>query len=94
MSDERDDLQNLLKDPGWLRFAQAQESYWKDALLTAIAGAANDRDDAVALGKIRQIVAAQQAVLRCLAWPAERVRALTEQDRQADRVPSLSRGGF
>jgi hypothetical protein len=94
MSDEKDDLENLVKSPGWLRFKDQQETYWRDTLLGAIASAANDSNDAVSIGKIRQIVAAQQAVQRCLASPQERLRHLTEQDTRANAMPAMSRGGF
>lgn len=94
MSDEKDDLENLVKSPGWLRFKEQQESYWRDTLLGAIASAANDSNDAVSIGKIRQIVAAQQAVQRCVAWPQERMRHLSEQDTKANWLPAMSRGGF
>ena len=94
MSDEKDDLENLVKSPGWLRFKEQQETYWRDTLLGAIASAANDSNEAVSIGKIRQIVAAQQAVQRCVAWPQERMRHLSEQDAAERAVPSLSRGGF
>lgn len=94
MSDEKDDLDNLIKSPGWLRFKEHLEVHWRDTLLTAIASAANDSNDAVSIGKIRQIVAAQQAVQRCLAYPAERLRLLSEQDAALLAVPSQSRGGF
>ena len=94
MSDEKDDLENLVKSPGWLRFKEQQETYWRDTLLGAIASAANDSNDAVSIGKIRQIVAAQQAVLRSLEWPKEQAERLRQKEQAVAHTPSLSRGGF
>lgn len=94
MNDERDALQQLLTSPGWKLFETAQSDYWREALLGAIAGAANDRDDLIALQKIRQIIAAQQAMQRALAWPTERLRKITEQDKLAGMASSMARGGF
>lgn len=94
MSDEKEDYENLVKSPGWLRFKEQQETYWRDTLMSAIASAANVANDAMSISQIRQIVAAQQAVQRCLMAPQERLRILTEQDAVAHAQPALSRGGF
>lgn len=92
MTDEQTDLDNLLKSPGWLRFTQAQEDHWQVALSREIATAANDRDDLIALQKIRQIISAQRAVQMAMAWPQERIRTLNQVTSTAPTT--LSRGGF
>ena len=94
MQDEKTDLEQLVKSPGWLRFVQAQDAYWADALSREVAGAANDRDDLIALQKIRQVIAAQRAVTAAVAWPQERIRALTAMDKAETHTPAMSRGGF
>lgn len=94
MNDEQTDLENLVKSPGWLRFQQAQDAHWQAALSKEIATAANDRDDLLALQKIRQIIAAQRAVQMALAWPQERIRALVEHERLVHAAPTMTRGGF
>jgi len=76
MSDEKEDLENLVKSPGWLRFEAAQRDYWQKALSTEIGAVAADRDDTLALQKIRQIIAAQRAVEAALAYPKERINRL------------------
>lgn len=91
MSDEKDDLESLLKSPGWLRFRDAQVSQWQDQITDAMASAANDRDDLMALHKIRQVLAAQRAILTALSWPSERLQRLKASESQP---VSLSRGGY
>lgn len=94
MNDQIDALDALLKDPGWLLFETAQKKQWQDELSNAIAAAANKTDDSLAIGQIRQIVAAQQAVLRALEWPREQVARLKAQAQTAHRVQGMARGGF
>lgn len=94
MSDEIGQLEDFQKNPTWLQFVAAQKQQWQDELSHAIAGAANKTDDSLAIGQIRQIVAAQQAVLRALEWPKEQLARLRNQERTVTYEPSLSRGGF
>ena len=94
MTDEAADLENLVKSPGWQRFSEAQQVYWRDSLSQAIAGAAGDRDDQIALQKIRQIIAAQRAVQQAVAWPDERLKAMKAAEVRHQPSMSLSRGGF
>lgn len=77
MSDERDDFDNLLKSPGWLRLKMYAEEQWTGRLTQYLAQATGDRDDAIALQRLRQVIAAKEAVERLLAWPSERLRVLT-----------------
>ena len=86
---EQDDLENLVKSPGWLRFCEAQGEEWSHQIDRYIAAAANDNNDVAALNKLRQVIAAKQAVLRALTWPTERLRQLTRPEVPA----SMSRGG-
>jgi hypothetical protein len=91
-TDEQADLENLVKSPGWLRFVDAQQTYWRDTLSQAIGVVASDRDDQIALQKIRQVIAAQRAVQQALSWPAEQLSR--QQVKEQRHEPSLSRGGF
>lgn len=83
---ELDDLQNLIKSPGWLRVKAFGEGEWSDNITRHIGQAADDRDDVMALQKLRQVLAAQKAILRLLAWPEERIQAL-EQQTARERAP-------
>lgn len=90
---EHEDLKNLLKSPGWLRVGEFARETIASQMTNHIAQAANDRDDVMALNKIRQVVAAQKAMEALLAWPGERIRAL-ESKVETERAPvSLSRRG-
>lgn len=90
---ELDDLTKLLKSPGWLRLGEFARSQWTDQLGRHVSQASDDRDDLVALNKLRQVVAAQKAIEALLSWPAERIARL-EQVVAQERAPmSLSRRG-
>jgi hypothetical protein len=90
MTDEKADLEQLLKSAGWLRFEHTQREYWQAQLSDLLASAANDRDDAIALARLRQVIAAQRAVLQALTWPKERLKLLT----RPEGAPTMSRGGY
>ena len=90
---EHEDLTNLLKSPGWLRVGEYARVHITEHLTQHIASAANDRDDVMALNKLRQVIAAQKAIEQLLAWPAERIAKLEEATARAQAVPSLSRRG-
>ena len=90
---EHEDLTNLLKSPGWLRVGEYARVHITEHLTQHIASAANDRDDVMALNKLRQVIAAQKAVEQLLAWPAERVAKLENVTAREQAVPSLSRRG-
>ena len=91
---EHEDLSNLLKSPGWLRVGEYARVHITEHLTQHIASAANDRDDVMALNKLRQVIAAQKAVEQLLAWPGERIRHLEQQTAVAHGgMSSLSRRG-
>ena len=89
---EYTDLEQFLKSAGWLRYEKAIRDHWQAQLSAHLALAAGDRDDQVAIAKIRQVIAAQKAIEMALAWPTERLQALKRQT-EAQAV-SLSRGGY
>lgn len=76
MSDELTDLRNLLLHPGFLWLQRYQRRYWSDQLGTAVRSAVDDRDDGVALARLRQVIAAKDATERLLQAPADRLRQL------------------
>jgi len=90
MSTELEDFQNLVTHPGWLRLVHSNKEYWQEQLGTHLAACANERDDVAALNKMRQVIAAKQAVERFIAQPSERIRVLDAPQPQ----PSLTRGGL
>ena len=90
-ANERTALDDLLRSDGWRLFEKVQTEYWRDTMTDHVAACANDTDDTAALNKLRQVVAAQQAVARVLAWPKERLRLLTPAP--ARETVALSRGG-
>lgn len=93
MTDEQTDLDNLTKHPGWLRLKEHGIKEIDGRINTAVANAANDNDDVSALNKLRQCIAAKQALEGLLAWPESRLRALTQADGRAATTTQLSRRG-
>ena len=81
---ERESWQQLLDCPGWLLLGHRVREYWSGQIEAHLALATNDRDDIAALNKVRQILAARQAVEALLLMPQEQIRALDAQSgRQA-----------
>ena len=81
----KDDLTNLVKSPGWLQVCRYARDTWDEQLAQHINSAAGDRDDAIALQKIRQVIAAKKAVADLLAWPEAQIQRLdhvTEREHQ------------
>lgn len=90
---EHEDLTNLLKSPGWLRVGEYARHHITDNLTRHIAQAADDRDDVMALNKLRQVIAAQKAIEALLSWPGERIQHLEQSIATERAVPTLSRRG-
>ena len=98
MSTEKEDLEALQTHPGWLRLANYQRDYWSAQLSDLVAQAANDRDDAQALNKLRQCVAAKRATENLIAWPKERLSAMERGNgahpvQSATEFPVMNRRG-
>lgn len=92
MSTEREDLENLVKSPGWQRVRQWAISEWREQIAQATDTAANATNDTDALNKLRQIIAARKAVELVTGWPDDRLKELTRS--AAPRPFSLQRGGL
>lgn len=92
MTTEVEDLDALVKSPGFRRLAQWAEKEWADKFSHLVTVAVGDIDDVMALQKLRQLTVAKSAVEQLLKWPAERLNALQrgEQTRNPDL---LSRRG-
>jgi len=83
MSDELQDLENLLRHPGWLRLTEHGLRDIHNRVTTATRNAANLDDDVKALNMLRQCIAARDAVEALIAWPAneaKKLRALTQRE--------------
>ena len=90
---EAGDLEQLVGSPGWQRVVRFVREEWDSGLETHLGQAANDRDDLMALQKLRQVLAAKRAVERMIAWPTERLATLQREtqaahERESDRHPS------
>jgi len=90
---EREDLDALVKSPGWHRIKAWATSDMSAHMLAATEQAANVTDDAVALNKLRQVIAAKKAVEMTLNWPEDRLKALTAVAARDERDQSFSRRG-
>lgn len=93
---ERDDLDNLLKSPGWQTLVETEREWWRINMSAQVRRCADSPDDTAALNKLRQICAAQDAVERFIKKPMERLKQLTadvRDEREREEAPVLSRRG-
>lgn len=95
---EREDLESLLSNPGWLRLmAYARKTYAGDSyakrIKAAIASAIAAKADVNAA--VQAVDAESNAVNDVLSWPGERAKQLLalEDQRQRELQPQLSRRG-
>jgi hypothetical protein len=79
----KEEWDQLLGCPGWLRLCQKSADYWTGQIAAHLSFATNDRDDVAALNKLRQILAAKQAVEALLQLPHEELRAIEAQTAKA-----------
>lgn len=95
MTDEKQDLDNLTKHPGWLRLVEQGRREIDARVQIAMTNAAGERDDIMALNQLRQCIAAKQAIETFIAWPTSRLRNLiaSEERNAVQMVPQLSRRG-
>jgi len=91
VSELRDDLESLIKSPGWHWLEQQVKAYWANQLDNHVASAANETDDAIALAKLRQVVASHKAVRQVMTWPQEELKRLTTPKPSAT---PFTRGGI
>jgi hypothetical protein len=95
MTDEKEDLEALLRSTGWLRFARHIEQEWGDKFHTHVTAAVGDSDDVIALQKLRQITVAKREIEKAMRWPSDRIAELTrsaESQERAHTVPLSRRG--
>lgn len=99
MSDasEREDLEQLMLHPGWLRYRAYVESQWgADACIQKIDTALStlERGDQQAANEtVTQIRARAREAQRLLMWPRERVNTLMAMESQRKQEPTYSRRG-
>ena len=95
MASEKEDLDQLIHSQGWLRFQGFVRKEWGDQLEQHLLTAANDREDTIALQKIRQVLAAKREIERLVKWPTERLSELerAESSRLTAQHEPLSRRG-
>lgn len=99
MNAEHEALDALVRGEGWKAFSEYVAKEWGTAeqgggtfFLSAVSKAANMNADADATAQLRQILAAQKAIHRIMAWPEERIK--THQSQQPrEVVHMLSRRG-
>jgi len=92
---EFEDLDQLVHSQGWLRFQNFVSKEWGDQLQQHLLTAANDREDTIALQKIRQVLAAKREIDRMVAWPQERLQQIEQaaEKRELAQTVPLSRRG-
>jgi len=85
----RDDLEDLVKHPGWLRLKAWAKSEWEDRII-AHSMAAADADDTAALARLRQIMAGHRTAQLILDWPESELKKL----RPTPAALTQSRTGY
>lgn len=99
---EREELDELVKSPGWARFVAHVEKEWGTAehgggaYFTMAARKASDQtDDATALAYLRQICVAQKQIHGLLAWVYGSLKDATKHDQElaTTGAPDYSRRG-
>jgi hypothetical protein len=88
---ERDDLDNLLKSNGWLRFLAQCKKEWGPTPYAARLEQAVTGEDAHA--RLQALIASHRAINALLTWPSERIKQLDEKVARESMPPMLSRGG-
>ena len=87
--DEQEIWTDLLASKGWARLVQWAQTEWTQQKERAIAMAANETADVLAMSTLRQVLAADRAVQLVLNHPRERLKGL--QHQPTERM--FSRGG-
>lgn len=92
---EYEDLDALLKAPGWLRLAHHARTMWEGEIARLLEVAVSDRDALIAASKMQQVIAAKKAVEGLVGWPKERLAELAraQQSRDLAQETPLSRRG-
>lgn len=88
MASEQEDLDQLLHSQGWLHLKQYADRYWGEQHEQHVRAAANELNDTTAIQKLRQVIAAKEAVMNLLRWPGERLKTL--ESAEAGRVKAQS----
>ena len=91
---EREDLDQFLSHPGWLRFQAYVKTEWGSvAFARKLKEAAVGTTDAAQA--VLRVNAAHDAVNELMLWPQMRLKVLTasEETRKRDQNPPLSRRG-
>jgi hypothetical protein len=94
MSDLRDELEALVASPGWAWLVRTERAHWEDQAERYLKAAAGETDDRMALNKLRQVIAARDAVARVFQRPDEKIRDLRSAAEHASAAPPLSRRGL
>ena len=91
---EREDLDQFLTHPGWLRFQAYVKTEWGSvAFARKLKEAAVGTTDAAQA--VLRVNAAHDAVNELMLWPAMRLKVLVsaEETRKREKEPPLSRRG-
>lgn len=76
MTDELQELETLVRSDGWTRLVEFANRDLAIKLTDATEQAADNPDDTLALGKLRQVIASKRAVRLLLDWPVTRIAQL------------------
>lgn len=95
MPSEKEDLDQLVHSQGWLRVKAFASKEWSEQHEAHVRRAANEVNDAMAIQKLRQVIAAKEAIERLVQWPHERMRQLdaAEKSNETEQAQPLSRRG-
>ena len=103
MTNEQEDLDQLLSSAGWQRFAKMVEQQWGgvegsgERFINQMTAVARSTDDVIAMAQMRQIIAAQREIQSVMRWPSLRLeqikRTAVPADSDATALTEFSRRG-
>ena len=91
MSDERDDLDMLIRCAGWQRLVARAKQEWGPAPYALALEQASEMPNAAA--EFHALKKTQRAINALLSWPNERIAQVSKQVEQAAQPADLTRGG-
>lgn len=104
MTDEQEALDQLINSEGWHLFRKHVEEQWGSAegggvrFVTQMTNIARSADDVLAMGQMRQIIAAQREIqgVDVMGWPKMRLEQIkrTAVPADSDAAPLSRRGGL
>ena len=93
MTNEKDDLEQLLKSAGWLRFLEYARQHWNEQLPARLVAAAELGAHEKASMEVLKMSYAASQINALLSWPKERLKHFDRQTALETNT-TWQRGGY